>query len=115
MGKQFPCNNCGLEIKWPDNYQQGQKPVNLDGSTHVHGQASGQQSLDKTEEQKNQGTKLEKFKDIDKLDEMLYQTTKTRLQKVMTDFGVPELKPEHFQNGLVFIESWSRTLAQALR
>lgn len=28
------CNRCQQEIKWPEPYQQGQKPLNMDGSVH---------------------------------------------------------------------------------
>jgi len=28
------CNNCGNEIKWPEPYNKGDLPLNLDGSEH---------------------------------------------------------------------------------
>lgn len=31
----FNCNRCGGQVSWPENWQQGQKPINADGSVHA--------------------------------------------------------------------------------
>ena len=28
------CNRCGAEIKWPENFEPGNRPLNLDSSLH---------------------------------------------------------------------------------
>ena len=28
------CNQCSMEIKWPEHYQKGDRPLNLDNSVH---------------------------------------------------------------------------------
>ena len=31
----FNCNRCGGQVSWPENWQQGQKPINADGTVHT--------------------------------------------------------------------------------
>ncbi|MCK5600903.1 hypothetical protein KAR91_03480 [Candidatus Pacearchaeota archaeon] len=56
-----------------------------------------------------------KFYDVDELSELLYNSSKVQLQKIMSEFNIPTLDKEQFKEALIFIESWSRTLAQTLR
>jgi hypothetical protein len=34
MATDFICKYCGFRVKWPENYADGSRPINLDGSPH---------------------------------------------------------------------------------
>lgn len=125
------CRNCSQEIAWPKPYRTGNKPINKDGT--AHNCLEGGKDNDPTQQQFNpdqpqvaqtqQSTihesnsksmsKLDvKFEEIDKLDQMLFDVSINRLEAIKKQFGI-DMVP--INEALIFVESWSRTLAQTLK
>ena len=122
------CRNCSQDIDWPKPYMKGNKPINKDGTSHNcltggqnHNPAQQQFNPDQPQmgqqayQQQNTPpmSRIDvKFEEIDKLDQMLFDVSVKRLEAIKQQFKI-DMVP--IGEALIFVESWSRTLAQTLK
>jgi len=116
------CNRCSQKIVWPQPYQKGNKPLNENGTMHNclpggEDHQMGQQPIPDPQLPDRAVGSLSKvdvrFQEIDKLDQMLFKVSTDRLKAVAKELKIEDVIDPN--NALVFVESWARTLAQALR